>query len=320
MQPYLKKLQLLAYCLLGITWQAFTQYADIHTGKTFLQFTGNGSNSRDIIVKNNIRRELVYEYAGSAKDNVDSTLVSVIFYDERGNVFEKWRGLNKDKLVEKYSYEFDAMDRLATLKIAFNDPVNNLAGLEVEYDTFGREVNMYQYNIDTTSLLIRHKEYNAQGQLQKLYTRINNDGFYESHQYVYDGQGRLAQINALTKSSIVMYSYEYSYNTQKADVKMFLRLNALKREVGEFVYDATKRLIKVVEPPPLGSRSPQPPPEDDLLATHNFHLYLDRIVTTPGPVDNHFIYDSDGTLFESHKRIRDGRAKYSLTRHYYVVE
>lgn len=315
------KMQLICCCLLFFTAHGFAQYEDIHTANTFLQFANHRSNPRAIIAKNGIRRELIYDYLESAKGEMDSTLVAVIFYDESGNILEKWKGLNKDRLVEKYSYDVDALKRPALLKIAFNDPDNNLAGTEVEYDTLGREVNMYQYNKDTTSLLIRHKEYSSQGNLQVLYTKVDNDSFYLSHQYVNDVNGRLQAVNVLTRKEQLMYTYKYLYNASGMHLKVLLIMNDESKQVGEFLYDSAKRLVKVTVPDPFERARWIPSAEPDFQQPHYFHHYLDRMDTAPGQVHTYFIYNSNGTLYESHNRRREHGGKvYSLTRHYYIRE
>jgi hypothetical protein len=297
----------------------YAQYEDKYTAQTFLQFTPNGSNTSDIIFKNGIQRELIYEYSTSGKDKMDSTLVAVIFYDETGTIFEKWKGVDKDKLVEKYSYGVDSLNRPAILKIAFNDPASKVAGLEVEYDTLGREVNMYQYNSDTTYLVIRHKEYNSQGHLAGLYTKVNNDSFYHSHQYLTHGNGQLQAIHMLVKNEALVYTYKYLYDTTKRSIKVMLVWEDETRQIGHFVYDANSRLVQVTVPNPMNRTSYKTAVENDFELPHYFHRYLDRVEVSPAPLHTFYIYNPDGTLFESHVRNRERGGKVSLLkRHYYT--
>ncbi len=283
------KMLLIFWCMFSAIVNGYAQYEDSYTAQTFLQFTTNGSNTADIILRNGIQRELIYEYTISSNSKIDSTLVAVVFYDETGNIFEKWKGLNKDKVVEKYSYGVDSLNRPAMLKISSNDPASDLAALEVEYDTLGREVNMYQYNIDTTYLVIRHKEYNERGLLAGLYTKINNDSFYQSHQYLNHVNGQLLAMHVMAKNRSLIYTYRFQYDTARRSRTVTLIWDDASQEIGQFVYDGTNRLVKVTAPQPLGE-------------LHTF-----------------YIYNPDGTLFESHKRKRERGGKVSsLTRHYYT--
>jgi uncharacterized protein RhaS with RHS repeats len=65
---------------------------------------------------------------------------------------------------------------------------------------------MYDYNKDTSSLTIYHKEYDSTNKLVKLFRRINNDKSFLSKQYYYDSDGNLLKVETHNKGGLINYT------------------------------------------------------------------------------------------------------------------
>ena len=284
---------------------------------TCLEFV-NGIAENGIMKENKIIKELVYEYTKHKDNMLDSVLSAVIFYNVSGTRLEKWQLFDQQKIIQKYIYQYDESNRIFGLQIRSDDPNTELANIVVEYDTIGRELNMYTYNHDTTQLSIRHKEYDQHGYLTRVYTRIGNDSFYISHRYYYDEENRLQKIDGFGDRGTLVYGLLYKYDSAKNAVKLFFRVGDQAKPLAEYIYDPTHHLIKstlLQISQGENFRMDSPDFEND----YNVESYLSNIAVVNVQESRYFVYNKNGTLYESYTLQRGNKRKLDFTRHYYIT-
>lgn len=213
---------------------------------TFRPFFLAGPNADSVIRKNHINRELIYTYQVIHGKPLDSLLSAVIFYNELGKPVEKWVFSDAEKSVEKCSYEYDSVNH--SMKLIFTpDPGNPDADLfQIEYDSLGRELNLYVFNHDTTELIIRHKKYDTAGRIKAVYTSVNDSSFYLSNTYTYGTNGRLEQFNQYDEAGGFQFRFTYKYNAQKREEKIYKKTDVANKIISTNNFDQQGHTVHIL--------------------------------------------------------------------------
>ncbi|ALD20682.1 hypothetical protein [Hymenobacter sp. DG25A] len=229
----------LVFCifLFFIIYETFSQ-----TNNTIFSFT---RNEKEIIKSNKIIKEEVYSYTLYRKGIKDSTLVNVYYYNPSGDVIEE-KSIDKkthQEYTTKYQITYNNLEKpkkeiikKETLKLIFIQ--------EHGYDDQGNETYMYDYNEDTTRLIIDHKTYNAKNQLIQLQKKINNNEFYTSSKYYYNNDGKLSKSESFDISRENIYTYTYDYDKLLNKKITYLENSDGRKKISEIFYNNDNQIIK----------------------------------------------------------------------------
>ena len=273
---------------------------------TFAQGTvfsfGDDSNEPRIIKLNGIKKELVYKYSFNSNGITDSVLTNTFYYDTEGYPVKEILAKidNYDESVTEYSNTYTEDGKLKR-QLKNSISLKMIRIIEFDFDTYGFEINKYDYNKDTTDLKIEQKIYNAKNQVIQLQTKINNKNFYISRKYYYDSVNNLIRTDAFDKTDGYIYSYIYEYNKAENKKISYLKNDDGKKLIGEYFYNADGQAIKV----------------KSILKMATFMSQEGTDFNTANQLREN-TYNTDKMLFETTITV-DGK-KAAITRHYYFEQ
>lgn len=202
-------------------------------------------NKSEIIKRNKIVKEVIYNYKLRRNIIKDSTLFATYYYDTLGNILE-----GKEEKTENYSKSIKKYTRFYNLRGELTKEIEDMPSLkmvsiyEYEYDSVGNEINKYDYNEDTTRLIIHHKNYNANNQVTELLIKINNADLYVSRQYFYNADNELSKEIAFNPNGQIIYTYFYDYDKSLNKKTVYLENQDGIKKIEECFYNNDKQILK----------------------------------------------------------------------------
>jgi len=260
-------------------------------------------NSKPILLKNNIAKETIYEFV-SLKKNADSTKSKTIDYDKAGDIINVQNFYN-NILTFNADYYYTSDKKLhQIIKESYSSKFYRI--FEYEYDSLGNELREYNYNKDTTNIILNAKLYNSKNQISELYIKNNNDSIRLEKKYSYNDAGILVNIDEFNNKKEIMSTYTYIVDSTNNYTKAYYQSKENKNQNEEFVFDKLYRCIKIM------GYALQP---ISYINDSDNTIYKREIKILPKVEE--FEYNENGTLYLSTEKIDNKITK--VRKHYYTT-
>jgi hypothetical protein len=284
------KIRLLLFFLFTIHLSGFCQ--------GFLQeYISKGSNTKDLIQKNNIQRERIFSYTFRKKGIKDSSLFASLEYDSMGNMIRKLEAKPYEDKITTIRYEYNPDHSIHRKMTDYPAPATGTSIEEYVYDSVGNIDQVYTYNPDTTSLVIEKNVYDEKRQLISRYTRKGSGEFFLTKRYYYSEDGRSSKEESFNGLGAPGNYNVKEYDSTLNKTSWYVETKTGKEPQGTYFLDSTGRCIRYV-----GALKEIPFPGN---------------TTIDHPVTEEFTYNPDGTVFECNGIIDNKDHK--IFRHYYYV-
>ena len=201
-------------------------------------------NEPKLIKQNKILSEKV-SYL-SVKKNIqrDTILTEIYTYDSSGNGIEsKSKFQNKKESIRKFIYTYSASGLISKI---INEYIGfNMTSIyEYDYDNHGNLIMKYDYNKDTSRMIVEKSEYDQNNQIRQLSTKINEADFYISRRYFYNTKQQKIKEEGLSPKGQVIFYYLYEYDDVDHKTKIYLNNEEGNKLIDENYYNKDNRLIK----------------------------------------------------------------------------
>ena len=194
--------------IVNITFLICTNYCLAQINTIFHISTVN--NNSDVIKKNNIQKEVIYNFTFVKDDKTDSSIFKTIDYNVMGDIIQETIFIGNNPSTTNYSYVYNQFGKIS--KITKSTGKSIISINEFDYDSIGNEIVKYNYNQDTTFLTIEQKNFDKNNNLIQLVTKINNSEAYISRKFFYDTDNKIIKIDALDPSGNIIFSNITEYN------------------------------------------------------------------------------------------------------------
>lgn len=269
----------------------FLFFMQLNFSSTFSQIGntvfGFVTNPKEVIKANSIIREEVYSYNFNSRGIKDSSLTRTYYYNNLADLVEERlaKSDNYKESITTYEYSYYPSGKLRR-QVVDNKGLRMITIYEYEYDELGNEIVKYEYNKDTTRLIIEQKVFNEKGQVVQLLTKIDNYEFYVSRKYYYNPDNDLSKMEAFDFNGKLSYTDIFQYDSARKSKTVYLENEEGRKLVGEYFYNNDRQCVR----------------------------------TTSNAFDNSSkrtenVYNSDKTIFESSVYLDD--KKVQMNRHYY---
>lgn len=206
------------------------------------------------VVKNlSITSDSVFYYP-KAKNNNDSALAFVEYFDTEGNVTEREEFNRATHAVAKIiNYRY--AENLLTVEesVAQSDfLINDNEGIDrvtrtFDHDSAGNVVTekIFSYfgkSTNNPSVTTKSREYDNEGHLTKEYVTLPKQQPYLYRVFMYE-DGVLSEEKTFNMQQDWIYSYVYEWD-KRANTKRVYLLNQSKKLQREYQYDRQQRLVK----------------------------------------------------------------------------
>src|SRR5215831_6469058 len=166
--------------------------------------SGSSTNKPNVIARNRIQTEAIYEYS-SRKKNADSSLLTMIYYDTAGREMLIRRYEDGQVLITEDTLAYDKENLV--LDFLFSPPSKTWSSKEYKYDSAGNEILKTSYTWDTLNVTVERKVYNEKKQLTTLYYKTGRESdFYLYKKYFYNDGGNLIKRESYDKKGELIYS------------------------------------------------------------------------------------------------------------------
>ncbi len=244
-------------------------------------------NSRETIRANKITREEVYGFKYEKTELKDSFLFYVYEYDTSGCLVSV-----KDmttKLPRNFRLAYNELGQLTEID-------QGIYGTEeFEYDSAGNRIMDYWFALDTSSLLIKKREFNTQGRPVLLYIKSDAGDFYLVEKCTYDFEGYLLKKEVFDRRGEMLETHTYEIDRERRTTKATFINNRGYFPAAVFYYDTTGKCVKIIN--------------EFAKRYSNVNVYY----------GNHYVrdirYNADGTFNEVVTTYK-GR-EYVIEKHYY---
>lgn len=185
--------------LLLISATSFAQIQDFAAKNNRLSFI-NDARNRPAIIASKIKTEKVFVFAADDTDKIDSVLAAEYQYDSNGNMTMAKEYNGKTVTQKEFSYSFFPNGGIASKKIILirNDRQHFT---EVTYTEHGDELYCYDYDEDSTNMLVMKKDYNGDGKCAQIKFLDKDSSFKSVREYNYNNSGNLLQAKILLGSN-----------------------------------------------------------------------------------------------------------------------
>jgi hypothetical protein len=232
----------------------------------------------------NIKRERCFEYKISRKGKIDSSLVwtADLIYDNNGGIIERMQKTN-DKFSVFYSLSYNKFNAVTKrqFKATQDTVVKDKISEEFDYDSQGRQIDMTEYNKDTTFIMRHQNVYDSRGKCVKImYKRESNHAAYTMPEFklqdslFYDPDGRINSIQRFklsgTKGELYLYNYE---GTDEKTITIVAQYKDTQHILSQKKYDRNGLEI------------------ESLYCNNPFSLYPDEAITV-----EKYYYNTNSTL------------------------
>jgi hypothetical protein len=267
------------------------------------EFFSKAFNTKEVIQKNKIKKELIYTYSFTQKRIKDSTLVLEYYYDSLGDMI-KCNIFEKENLFQlKKSYQYNSLNKIFKIFTYYIFPRPGITIDEYSYDSSGKEQIHYSYDQDTIYMNIEKKIYNEKNQLAGIYFKSRKEDFYLYKHYFYTANGDLSMIETYdTRRNLERI--DSCFHDKNASTKKCYKPDKEGKRIFENSsdYDSIGRCIK------YNSIS------ESFLYRSNKPYQKEEI--TYHPRIDEYTFNPDGTLFDC-KVLVDNK-KNRILRHYYI--
>jgi hypothetical protein len=211
-----------------------------------LNYYNNFDNSREPIKKAGISKEFIYAYLVKSNQTTDSAVIAIITYDTAGLVLKHENFLlpvNDSKFIiddSKSIYFYDESDRL--IKIVTTYPKAPSTTQEFHYDSLGNEIFRASYSNFHQNR--EWKEYDKQGRLTIVSTKISNGKKYIYQKLYYEQDGFLVRTEGFEPNGSRAYTESDEYSADSLVIKSYLKNSGPKMLRSVSYYNVNRQLTR----------------------------------------------------------------------------
>lgn len=199
---------------------------------------------KNVLRTHHIQSATVYGYHFNNKGKpIDSVLVKTIEYNEDGN--EKMVLVKRSTYADqKQFFEYNEQKQLVRIKVKSATTGVLSHTIEFEYDSSGNAIGRFEFNIDTTSVIIEFREFDAAGNLTSVSVKTDANDAVLSRKFYYDFKGRRKRAEIYEEGKRISVVFDVEFLDQEKKEKIYQTTAQSRSLSTEIIYDGQGRVLQ----------------------------------------------------------------------------